>query len=181
MNSNDHANALDPTDTVPRIVRLGGMGKPALLRALHDAHVQLNAAATALFDDDRFIPSDVSRSLRIAALTVADLGFDAGATYEQLVARARDAGWAECPLELGPHLRLQFLHQPEGAASAPPTRHRAPPGSITIASPPLDGSDDTPKGFYLRRIDGDLWLRGYCSWAGHVWSPDDVMVFLETA
>ena len=117
------------------------------------------------------------RVLEIAARSVADLGFDSGATYEQLTARALESGLAECPLELGPHLRMQFLDQPEGAFGVPTTHGRAPPGGLTVASPPLDDTDETPKGFYLRRVDGVLWLRGYWSWAGQVWSPEDVLVF----
>jgi hypothetical protein len=31
----------------------------------------------------------------------------------------------------------------------------------------------------LRRIEGDLWLRGYQSWPGHHWSPQDVFVFVR--
>ena len=101
-----------------------------------------------------------SKVIEIAALSVAGLGFGEGATYEQLTARALESGLVECPLELGPHLRMQFLNQPEGSAGFPATQHRAPPGSITVASSPLDDSDETPKGFYLRRIDGVLWLQG---------------------
>ena len=33
---------------------------------------------------------------------------------------------APCPPELGPHLRLQELDQPEGAAGHPPSSHRGP-------------------------------------------------------
>ena len=43
--------------------------------------------------------------------------------------------------------------------------------------PPLDDTDETPKGFYLRRIDGVPWLRGYWSWPGHLWSPEDRRLF----
>ncbi|MDA0708693.1 MAG: helicase, partial [bacterium] len=48
-----------------------------------------------------------------------------------------------------------------------------------IASQILTEDDDFPKGFYLRRIKGVLWLRGYRSWPGHVWEPDDHFVFSE--
>ena len=92
-----------------------------------------------------------------------------------LVSRALASGLGECPLELGPHLRLQFSDQPE--APDLPTAHRAPPGSLTVASRPLDDGDESPQGFYLRRVGGVSWLRGYRSWAGHVWSPGDVLVF----
>jgi hypothetical protein len=32
-------------------------------------------------------------------------------------------------------------------------------------------------GFYLRRIQGVLWLRGYRSALEHIWSADDRFVF----
>ncbi len=162
---------------VPSSVRLGGMDKRQLLQALRNRQVRLNQAAEALFEDRRFTPMSRRRVIEVAALTVDDLGFAEGATHDQLTARALASGFVECPLELGPHLRLQFLDQAEGSVGFPATRHRAPPGSITIISAPLDDSDDTPKGFYLRRIDGVLWLRGYRSHAGYVWCPDDVLIY----
>jgi hypothetical protein len=164
---------------LPRAVRVGGMDKGDLVRALREHNVQLNGAAEALFEDRRFIPRSQSEVVDIAAVSVADLGFLDGATCEQLTARAGESGLVECPLELGPHLRLQFLDQPEGPARVDAPRHRAPPGSITVASPALDDRDETPKGFYLRRSDGVMWLRGYWSWPGHIWSPDDAVVFVR--
>jgi hypothetical protein len=162
---------------VPSSVRIGGIDKRDLLQALRDRNVQLNQAAEALFQDRRFTSLSRSRVVEIAALSVADLGFGEGATYDQLTARALASGLVECPLELGPHLRLQFLDQAEGSVGLPATEHRAPPGSITVASVPLDDYEETPKGFYLRRIDGVLWLRGYWSHPGNVWRPDDVLVY----
>jgi hypothetical protein len=153
------------------------MNKPELVQALREHNVQLNQAAEALFEDHRFTPLSQSTVIEIAFLSVAELGFREGATYQQLTARALESGLVECPLELGPHLRVQFLDQPKESARFPATQHRAPPGSITVASSPLDDCDETPKGFYLRHIDGVLWLRGYWSWPGHLWSPEDVLVF----
>ena len=166
-----------PGTVPPKEARVGGMEKRELLRALREHNVQLNQAAEALFEDRRFIPLSQRRVVEIAFVSVADLGLRDGATYEQLTRRALDSGLIESPLELGPQLRVQFLNQPEGSAGFPMTEHRAPHGSITVASSPLDESDETPKGFYLRRIDGVPWLRGYRSWPGHIWSPDDVFVF----
>ena len=156
---------------------MGGVEKQELLQRLRARGVQLNRAADRLFEDGRFVLLGQSRLVEIAAVSVAELGFPQGATYGQLTARALESGMVECPLELGPHLRLQFLDQPEGSVGQPATRHRAPSGAITVASPALDDREDTPKGFYLRRIDGALWLRGYWSWSGHVWTPEDLLVF----
>jgi hypothetical protein len=146
---------------------------------LNDAQVQLNLSARSLFADDRFTTSAVASLVATVQLSVQSLGLTAGATIVQIVEQAASADLSLCPLELGPHLRLQYTDQPEGSAGAPPAEHCAPPGSITVASVPLDDDDDTPKGFYLRRVDGILWLRGYRSWSGHIWSPDDVFVFLR--
>ena len=162
---------------VPTEVRVGGVEKPEMIRGLREHNVRLNEAAEALFEDRRFLPLGRSAVVEIAFVSVGDLGFRDGATYEQLVRRALDSGLVESPLELGPQLRVQFQNQPEGSAGFPATEHRAPHGSVTVASPPLDGSDETPKGFYLRRIEGALWLRGYRSWPGHIWGPEDVFVF----
>lgn len=163
--------------SLPGAVRVGGMDKSEVLQALRAHEVQLNRAAEMLFEDRRFTLLSQPQVIGIAAVSVAELGFGEGATYAQLTARARESGLGECPLELGPYLRMQFPGQPEGAAGRPPTHGRAPPGSITIASSPLDDTDETPKGFYLRRIDGVLWLRGYWASLDNLWSPDGVFVF----
>ena len=162
---------------MPTAVPIGGMSTSELLQALSDLNVHLNEGAVGLFEDRRFITIRQRQLIEIAALSVSDLGFQEGATYGQLTARAFESGLLECPLQLGPHLRMQFLDQHEGARGMPTTHGQAPPGSITVASSPLDESDDTAKGFYLRRVDGQLWLRGYWSWAGHIWSPTDILVF----
>lgn len=165
---------------IPSAVSIGGISSSELLAVLRSQSVQLNEAAEALFHDRRFTTLTRRQVVEIAALTVAELGFGEGATYGQLIARALERGLTECPLELGPHLRVQFLDQPDGADGAPVTHGRAPPGSITVASSPLDDGEDTAKGFYLRRVDSLLWLRGYWSWPGHIWAPEDVLVFAKS-
>ena len=52
-------------------------------------------------------------------------------------------------------------------------------GAITIASAILTEDDHFPKGFYLRRIKGVLWLRGYRSRPQHIWEHDDHFVFVK--
>jgi len=52
--------------------------------------------------------------------------------------------------------------------------------AITIASEPLTQDDDFPKGFYVRRIKGALWLRGYRAGAAHIWEADDHLLFCQT-
>lgn len=162
---------------VTRAVRVGGTRKPALLDALEAQHVALNPAARVLFADSRFITTEVSSVIETVELSVAALGLLDGGTSAQLFERARELGLSLCPLELGPHLRLQWLDQPDGSVGFAPTQHRAPPGSVTVASRALSDETDVPKGFYLRKIEGVLWLRGYWCDDENVWNPDDRFVF----
>ena len=148
-----------------------------MLLRLQAAGVRLNALALDLFKDSRFTTSPTPATVQVVQLSVASLGFATGADFFSLVDRAAKAGLELCSLELGPHFRLSLLQQPE-VAGAPGSSGCAPPGSITVATAPLDDRDETPKGFYLRRIEGTLWLRGYRSWSGHIWSPNDVLAFV---
>ena len=52
-------------------------------------------------------------------LAVANLGYARGAAIARIHERATELGLTLCPLELGPHLRLQLLDQPEVATRAP--------------------------------------------------------------
>jgi hypothetical protein len=163
--------------TVVRTIRVGGLSKSELLAELLRNSIQLNEYGRNLFAHNEFTTSAVVSQLATVELAVAHLGLLRGATTERIHERASELGLTLCPLELGPHLRLQFLDQPEGHLGHPPSKHRAPPGSITVASRPLTDDVDTPKGFYLRRIDGVLWLRGYRCAPDDIWRPEDRLVF----
>ena len=163
---------------VARAVRIGGIGKRELLAEFQQCGIELNEAGRELFAHDRFTVCENPSILDTIEIAVNNLGFAEGATIAKISDRAAKLGLSLCPLELGPHLRLQYLDQPEGRIGNLTTQHRAPPGSLTIASYQITEDDDIPKGFYLRRIDGVLWLRGYRAGPDHVWSPDDHLVFV---
>ncbi len=162
---------------IERIVAIGGQTKSELLARLAQSRVAINEAGKALFASDLFTTSEARTQLATVELEIRDLGFPMGATLPEIIAGAQRLGLRPCPLELGPHLRLQLLDQPEGFEGQPVTQHRAPPGAITIASEVLSEDESFPKGFYLRRIQGTPWLRGYCCGLDHVWSPEDHMLF----
>jgi len=162
---------------ITRTVIVGGLTKSELLRELQRPSISLNESGERLFASDHFTTSEIRYSVTTVELTVRDLGFPRGATIAEITMRARALGLGLCPIELGPHLRLQYIDQPEGYWGQPLRRHQAPCGSITIASEKLTEDDDFPKGFYLRRIKGVLWLRGYRSGPEHVWEPDDHFIF----
>lgn len=164
---------------MPSFVRIGGMAKEALRERLAQASIKLNALADELFADGGFQCAEAARTVAVQEVCVGDLGFAEGATFQQLVLAAAGQGLRLCPLEIGPHLRLQFMHQAESPDDAGAVAGRAPPGSITVASEPPGDDRRIPWGFYLRRTSGELWLRGYRSWHGHVWAPGDRFVFVR--
>jgi hypothetical protein len=164
-----------------RTVGVGGLTKPELIQALRQNAVFLNEYAEKLFASELFTTSERRQSLTTIELTVGELGFLQGAAIAEIHRRAGALGLGLCPLELGPWMRLQYRDQPEGYWEKPVVRNQAPPGSITIASAPLTTDDDFPKGFYLRRIEGALWLRGYCCDNLQVWNADDHFVFVKRA
>ncbi len=166
--------------SIARTIRVGGMSKPELLADFQRCRIKLNQAGQTLFAHDEFQTSEIISVRQTVEISVCNLGYAQGATMTQIHERSAELGLTLCPLELGPHFRLQYLDQPEGHWGHPPSQNRAPPGSITVASPQLT-DDDLPKGFYLRRIEGVLWLRGYHSGTEHLWSPDDRFVFCSSS
>jgi len=172
-----HASPNPIGNATPQRVRIGGASKAELLSRLVGARVKLNLMAEQLFADPRFTTGPEISFVEVVAVTVASLGFSSGATFAQLAAHAASHDLSLCPLELAPHLRLQFTEQPEGSVGQSQAQGRAPPGSLTVASSPPSNAQNTPWGFYLRRIEGDLWLRGYRSWSGHLWAPGDLLAF----
>lgn len=163
---------------ISRTVEVGGLTKSQLLQKLQQASVMLNAYGERLFAADQFTISAAKYSLETVELTVMGLGFPDGADTARIYKRAGELGLDLCPLELGPHLRLMYLDQAE-VCEEDSRQHQAPSGSITIASEILSEDDDFPKGFYLRKMDGVLWLRGYHADHLHVWNPDDRFVFVK--
>ncbi len=166
--------------SITRTVTVGGLSKSELLQELQRNAIAMNESGERLLTSDHFTTSATRYGVTTVELTVRDLGFPRGATIAQIYASAGALGLGLCPLELGPHLRLQYLDQPEGYWGQPVRGHQAPCGSLTIASEQLTDDDAFPKGFYLRRIQGVLWLRGYRSGPEHVWEPDDHFIFSQT-
>ncbi|WP_310383971.1 hypothetical protein [Roseateles sp.] len=162
-------------------MRIGGLTKEALLVKLGEAAVQMNVYATAFLFDERFVVSKTADALDIEICSLASLGLSAGGSFSQVLAAAQACGLHPCPAEVGPQLRLQLLEQLEDRAGDTRAERGAPLGSITVASKPLKDDVGFPQGLYLRRLDGRLWLRGYRSWPGHIWRPDDVFAFAHKA
>ena len=156
-------------------LRVGELSRQELRTALNGLGVQLNASAEVLLDSSSFDQQE-TETFQVVQRTVAQLGISNGATLISIFAKAREAGLSLCPSITGPYLRLAMSSQ-KSAPDSVMSSGTAPSGSITVASAPLDDDNVLPKGFYLRALNGALWLRGYHATEGHIWSPDDVFAF----
>ena len=166
------------SQVITRTIEIGGLTKLELTRKLQQQSISLNEYAERLLSNDKFTTSKTKYNLKTVELTIRNLGFPEGATMPQIFKRAEELGLDLCPLEVGPHLRLKYLDQPEGSTGNH-SRRQAPSGSITIASEIISEDDDFPKGFYLRKINGVLWLRGYIADDLHVWNTEDHFIFCQ--
>ncbi|PAV29710.1 helicase [Virgibacillus profundi] len=173
----EHDNIYPDCLSITRTVEVGGLTKSQLIQILQQHFILMNEYGERLFADDNFTTSAKAYRMETVELTVRNLGLTKGATTAQLFNKASQLGLGLCPLELAPYLRLEYLDQPEGNSGKSSQLHQAPYGSITIASEPLTEDENFPKGFYLRRINGVLWLRGYIADDQHVWEPDDHFIF----
>lgn len=165
---------------ITRTIEVGGLTKRQLIQKLQEHSISINQYGEKLLSDGKFTTTETKYSIKTVALTVRDLGFPDGTTMPQLYKQAKELGLELCPLELGPYLRLEYLDQPEGNTGNSSHQNQAPSGSITIASEIVSDDEDFPKGFYLRKIDGVLWLRGYLADDLHVWNPEDQFIFSQS-
>lgn len=159
----------------PLSVRVGGLSRPDLKQALALAGVQLNAHAETLLEDAAFDHTE-AETIEIVQCTVSELGLTRGGSLPRILVTARGRGFLPCPPVAGPYVRLAMPDQTTALDSVM-SNGRAPTGAVTIASAPLRVGGDYPRGFYLRVVDGQPWLRGYRCSDDHLWSPDDRFAF----
>ena len=163
--------------SIPLPIRVGWLSREDLLASLDRLGVLRNASADVLLTSDVFDRQRLE-SFRVVQRTVGQLGFRNGAALPSIFTRAQTVGLSLCPAITGPYLRLVMAGQ-ESAPDSVLSNGSAPSGSITVAAAPLDDDDDFPKGFYLRAVNGVLWLRGYRTTDTYIWSPDDRFAFRE--
>lgn len=158
-------------------LKIGGHSAAELREALAEAGIALNPLAEQLLAWDGLGLSPEVQEISLEATTVQALGLPNGGTMPAILAVAATQKLAPCAPAVGPYLRLHFLDQVEVPETTAPQAPGAPAGSLTIATADLGQADDFPRGFYLRRIDGTLWLRGYRADDLHVWDAEDHFVF----
>lgn len=157
-------------------VPVGGLRRAELLEALEVSGVAMNQYARTLLAGTVFDGVVQSRIVAVTERSVAELGFDRGATLPQIFGAASTHGLRLCPGDTGPYLRLALTEQTASADSRL-SIGRSPDHALTVATVPPSDDVEQPKGFYLRKVEGRLWLRGYRCDDAHLFDPADRFVF----
>lgn len=151
-------------------VFLAGWTRERLLAEFQRHDIAMNAMGWQLFAALQ-LPG-VRRAYEVWELTAADLGFPEGAITQDVWQRAEERGFRLWPLEAAPYLRLASLEQAgddwrivasHGLSKRPATR--------SPDEPPA------PSGFYLRRLEGQFWLRGYTASEDYIWNAETRFLF----
>lgn len=153
---------------------IGGLSRDALREALAAQGVALNSYAETLLEHSAF-DERTEQTVRVTRRSVAELGLPEGGTLPQILAATASAGLRPCPLRTGPFLRLALIGQ-EQAPDAVLSAGRVPTGALHVLSEPLSADHEVPKGFYLRVVDGTVWLRGYRCDDEYVLPPESQLV-----
>jgi len=135
-------------------------------RVINNAGQKVGDWANGILDKSVFKVSKTTVSVDLVVLAVAELGFNDGARYDQICARAKELGLELCPNEVGPQLRLQYTDQPVTEL-------------IIVAMEPIADSQGHLFVFgVVRNFDG-TWLYGYRGNPGYFWRADSRFVFVR--
>jgi hypothetical protein len=125
-------------------------------RALKDNGYRIGDWGNDILGQKAFTATKKSQSIDLVVISVADLGFEDGATRKDIYARAEELGLGLCPAEVGPQLRLQYKDQPRGEW-------------LLIGMEPITDSLGYPNVFDVGHNDDGQWLDGSDGRPGSFW------------
>lgn len=104
--------------------------------AIMESGYELSDDADEIMSKPEFCLSKTPSKIKLGRATFSELGFEDGATFQELRARILELGHKPCPPEVGPQLRLQYHEQPKDE-------------TLFILMEPIDQSHGCPKTFYV--------------------------------
>ena len=132
-------------------------------RVLHELEARgilINHYAEVYLSHPRFSAGQAGEKT-VTVASLKEIGLEDGATLEELFRHIQGIGLSPCSPDTGVFLRLAWTDQPQSRNSMLTGTHGSPDGAVTVLSEILEPDDAFPKGLYLRKVDGKLWLRGY--------------------
>jgi len=97
-----------------KTIKIGIYKNVSVLRkALKKTFIKINEWGAKILSDPTFTVSLKEEEIQLMNVSPSELGFRNGATYSNIIAKAKKLGFELCPPEVGPQLRLQYLDQPK--------------------------------------------------------------------
>lgn len=145
--------------------------------ALLEAHgIRVNRYAEEYFAHPKFSFSRPGK-MTVVIVSLREIGFDGGATQDEISQRLPVLGLRPCPPGTGLFLRLAWTDQPKSRNSVLSGTHASPDRAAVVFSEFLERDDAFPKGLYLRNVDDVLWLRGYVCDASYRFPGEALFAF----
>ncbi len=152
----------------------GGLSKLQLITRLKEFNIKLNGYAETLFNSTLFKVSDQRVTVTLTELSLDELGFTTGTTLQEIFKVAASYALFPCSVDVAPFLRLDYAQNNSHGLTK---TGRTPADAVVIASQILEQDHSFPKGFYLRKIDGELWLRAYICDDVHKFAASEIFIF----
>lgn len=130
------------------------------LQTLKERGILINHYAEKYISHPRFSAGE-PEEMTAAIISPEKLGLKGGASLDELLRHIEGTQFCPCPPDTGFFLRLAWMDQPQSRNSVLSGTHGSPDRAVTVLSEMLEREDTFPRGLYLRKVDGSLWLRGY--------------------
>lgn len=155
---------------------IGGLSKEELMHSFKKMNILMNPLGKQLLESELFKVSKDRKKIILTELSLNELGLAADeANLLGIINRAKQVGLDVCPPEVAPFLRMTYFNDKESHGFE--KKYKTPNGAVTVLSEILSEDHDFPKGFYLRKADGDYWLRGYLCDFEHIFDLNEKFIF----
>ena len=148
-----------------------------ILQTMKERGILINHYAQKYISHPCFFAGE-SAEMTAVITSLEELGLERGASLDELFQHIRGTQFSPCPPDTGFFLRVAWTDQPQSQNSILSGTHSSPDQAVTVLSEMLEKDDAFPKGLYLRKVDGNLWLRGYVCDSAYRF-PGDALFALE--
>lgn len=155
-------------------ISIGGVTKESLFQRLNEHDIMINPLGEKLLRSELFQVSTERQHILLTEISLNELGFKDGANLLEIIKAAHKIGLTVCPVDVALFLRLDYKQKNTYGMEK---KFKTPEGAVTVISEILNEEATFPKGFYLRKIEGQLWLRGYLCDYEHIFEADETFIF----
>lgn len=160
-------------------ITIGGISKEELISLMKEKNILINPLGEKLLESDLFQVTKERQPIDLTEISLIELGLtDGKAGLLKVIKQAENVGLKICSPDVAPFLRLAYFEDINSHGTE--KKHKTPDGAVTVVSEILDEDVYFPKGFYLRKIDNDYWLRGYICDYEHTFDPNEKFIFTGT-